>query len=305
MTDRKITANQLNIWIVSAFVGPIVFCTDGNWGGTLLWGAGVSLLTWSAMRYGRHWDGFIYNIVQCLWLSILLSQLLSYSADCWPTGERTFPVVPLALLALATVSALKGSKCTASGISVLFWVVVFLLGMVLAAGVPELNGAYLTPKAEAINEPTMLAFLLPAAAGFLHREKTGKLPFVLVVALGTMVAIWISGILSPKIASATQWPFYEAAKSVQLFDVAKRLESLVSAGVTVGNYALYSLFLCGVRNIGDKFQKGREAVLISAGISGSLMLLNVVINPGISAIICGILWIFLPLLGILKKKENE
>ena len=302
MTDRKITAIQLNIWIVSAFIGAIAFCSDGNWGGTLIWGTGLSLLTWVAVRYGRHWDGFIYNTIQCLWLSVLLSQLLPYSALCWPTGEQTFPVVPLTLLALATVSALKGSKCTAGGISVMFWIMAFLLCVVLAAGAPELNGAYLMPKADAINERMMLAFLLPAAAGFLHREKTGKLAFVLAVILAIVVAIWISGILSSKIASAVQWPFYEGSKSVQLFDVAKRLESLVSAGVTVGKYALYSLLLCGVRSIGDKFQRGREAVLIGAGISGSLMLLNATINPEISAITCGILWVFLPLLGLLKRK---
>lgn len=305
LTDRKITAIQFNIWIVCAFIGPIIFHSDGNWVGSLLWGAAISLLVWTAIHFGHHWDGVIYNIVQCLWLSVVLSQMLPYSADCWPTGEQTFPVVPLALLALATISALKGSKCTAGGISVLFWVVAFLLGVVLAAGVPELNGAYLTPKIDTINAPMMLAFLLPAAAGFLHREKTGKLPFILAVALAGLVAIWISGILSPKIASTAPWPFYEAAKSVQLFDVAKRLESLVSAGVTVANYALYSLILCGVRNIGDKFQKGREAVVLAAGISGSIMLLNVAINPEISAVICGILWIFLPLLGIFKRKRNE
>ena len=305
MTDRRITTIQLNIWIVTAVIGPIIFYTDGNWSGILLWGAGISLLLWSVLRYGRHWDGVVYNVVQCLWLSVVLSQLLPYSADCWPTGEQTFPVVPMVLLVLATVSALKDSKCTASGISVLFWVVAFLLGVVLAAGAPEINSAYLVPKADVINAPMILAFLLPAAAGFLHRVKTGKLSLFLVVALGSIVAVWVSGILSPKIASITQWPFYEAAKSVQLFDVAKRLESLVSVGVTVGNYALYSLLLCGVRNIGDKFQKGREAVIIGTGISGSLMLLKVIIDPGISVIICVILWLFLPLLGVLKHKRNE
>ena len=305
LSNHKITTTQQNIWIVTAVIGPIIFWSDGNWPGVLIWGAGISLLCWCAVRYGRHWSGVIYNIVQCLWLSVVLSQVLPYSAECWPTGERTFPVVPLALLALAAVSALKDSKATAGGISVLFWVAAFLIGIVLAAGVPELNSGYLLPQKNGIGAQIILVFLIPAAAGFLHREKTVNLPFVLVVVLGAAVAVWISGILSPKIAGTVQWPFYEAAKSVQLFDVAKRLESLVSAGVTVGNYALYSLLLCSIRNIGDKFHKGREAVVISAGISASLMLLELIIDTEILVIVCLILWLFLPLLGVIQKKRNE
>ena len=305
MTDRKVTAIQLNIWLISAVIGPMVFYADASLDGIVLWSGVISALCWCAVRYGSHWDGVIYNIVQCLWLSVVLSQLLPYSADCWPTGEQTFPVVPLTLLALATVSALKDSKCTAGGISVLFWVLAFLLGIVFVAGVPELNGTYMASKEEAIDGSMIFVFLLPAAAGFLNREKTGKLAFLVIAILGAAIPLWICGILSPQIASNAQWPFYEAAKSVQLFAVAKRLEPLVSAGITVGNYALYSLLLCCLRNIGDKFQKGREAVFLGAGLSGSLMLLNVTIDPLYSAIICAILWIFLPLLGVLKKKQNE
>lgn len=303
MTDRKITTVQLNIWIITAIIGPIIFYSDGNWMGALLYSVPILMLVWIAMRFGAHWDGIIYNVLQCFWLCIVLSQFLGYSADCWPTGERTFPVVPLILLALAAATALKGSKCTAGGISVLFWFAVFLLGIVLAAGVPEMDANFLAPSQDTISLQMMLVLLLPATAGFLSGVKTEKRPFIVVVVLAVAVPMWISGILSPAIAGAVKWPFYEGAKSVQLFDVAKRLESLVSVGVTIGNYALYSLILCEIRNIGDKFQMGREAVIIASGISASLMLLKVVINPAISVVICFVLWVLLPLLGVLKRKE--
>lgn len=305
MKNRRITGIQLGIWIITATIGPIIFVSDGNWFCVLLWGMGISFLVWSAMRFGRHWDGVIYNLIQCLWLSVLLAELLPYSAECWPTGERTFPVVPLVLLALASVSALKGCKCTAGGIGVLFWIIVFLLGIIIFAGLPRLSGKYLIPSIGTIKAPMLLTFLLPAAAGFLPREKTGKLPFIIVVALNAGAAIWISGILSPEIADVMPWPFYDAAKSVYLLDVAKRLESLVSVAVTVGNYAMYSLLLCAVKSIGDKFQRGREAVVSATVISAALMLLDAVVDPGILVIVSALLWIFLPLLGILKRKDNE
>ncbi len=304
MSNPKISNIQLNIWIITATIAPIIFYCDGNWVGTILWSIPIGFLVWCAMHFGQHWGGGIYNVVQCLWLSVVLSQLLGYSAECWPTGERTFPVVPLVLLMLATATSLKGSKCTASGISVLFWVMAFLLGVVVAAGVPELNGNYFVASADPISAPMMLALLLPSAAGFLVKEKTGKLSIVTVVVSSVSIAIWISCILSPEIAESVKWPFYEAAKGVQLFDVAKRLESLVSAGITVGNYALYSLLLCGVRDIGDRFQKGIEAVITATGISASLVLLNVVVDPAISVVVCFVLWIFLPLLGIMKRNGH-
>lgn len=303
MTGRKITALQLNIWITTALIGPIIYYSKGNWSTVFLWGTALSVLVWITMRFGQHWDGTIYNVVQFLWLSVLLSQLLPYSADCWPTGERTFPVVPLVLLALATVTAVKGSKCAASGVSVLFWVISFLLGIVVVAGIPEIDSAFLLLDKGTISAPMMLVFLLPAAAGFLPCERIGRLPFITTVVIGSVVAIWISGILSPEIANAEQWPLYEAAKSVQLFDIAKRLESLVSAGVTVGNYALYSLLLCSVRSIGERFKKVRETVVGAACIASILLLFEVEIDPVISVIVCLILWVLLPILGALNGKK--
>jgi len=271
----------------------------------LLWGGAISVLVWSTLRFGKHWDGAVYHIVQFLWLSVLLSQLLGYSAACWPTGECTFPVVPLTLLGLAAVSALKGSDCTASGIGVLFWVVAFLLGIVFAAGIPEIKTKYLLQSTNQMDASILLVYIIPAAIGFIEKKKDLKVPIIAIVILGSCVALWICGILSSEIAETVAWPFYESAKGVQIFDVAKRLESLVSAAVTVSNYALYSMLLCAVGNIGKRLDREREAVVIATAISASLMLLGIQIDAAISAIICMVLWIFLPLLGLLKRKMEE
>ena len=305
LKDNGVTSAQLNIWMITASIGPIVFNSKGNWLDVLVYGGIISLLVCITMRFGRHWSGPVYSLLQSVWIILMLSQFLQYSAGCWPTGERTFPVVPLVLLGLAAATSLKGAKCTAGGICVLFWFVAFLFGTVLAAGVPDLNVEYTVPSNYGINAPMMLTFLIPAVAGFLPRRKTGKLSFVIVVVVAVAVTVWVSGVLSPRIAAEVQWPFYEAAKSVQLFNVAKRLESLVSVGVTVANYALYSLLLCCVRNIGEKFGLGREAVVVGGTLSASLMLLGVSIDAAILFIVCAIFWIFLPLLGVLKKKLDE
>ncbi len=286
-------------------LGPILYYTKGNWFDVLPVAIILSLAAGIAVRFGRHWDGVIYNIVQLIWISVLLSQLLAYSADAWPTGERTFPVVPLTLLLLAAASALKGTNATANGMSILFWMSLFLLGIVAIAGIWNMEWEYLYPHRQGIDGNMLLIFLLPGAAGFLSANKYRIKTSFFIALMGSCVSAWIAGILSPAIAEQVAWPFYEAAKNVELFDVAKRFEALVSAGITMCNYGLYSLLLCAAARIGEKFGKRKEAVIGGVGISASLLLLGLSIQPEISAIFCAVLWVVFPLLGRLKKNENE
>ena len=305
MSTNKIATTNLIVWVFSAMTGAIAFYADGNWPGILVWGSVLSLLIWLSLRFGEHWDGTVYHFAQCLWLSVILSQLLGYSANCWPTGEHTFPVVPLSLLLLATLSACKGSDCTAKGVCVLFWIMAALIGVVVIAGIPELNIAFLQPKAPTIKSQMFLVYLLPALSGFFQCKSKRIYPFVVVVIMGTLVSAWICGILSPEIAYITPWPFYESAKGVQIFDIAKRLESLVSVGVTVGNYALYSLLLCAVGNLGEKLGKRQGAVIVASSIAAAFMLFNIRIDNAILVVISSIFWIFLPLLGVFKRKVKK
>ena len=305
MSTNEITTKHLIVWIISSMIGAIVFCADGNWIGTLIGGSVVSLLVWLSLRLGDHWNGSVYRIVQCIWLSVVLSQLLGYSADCWPTGERTFPVVPLSLLTLATISAHKGSECTAKGVCVLFWIMAGLLGIVVISGIPELNLAFLEPRNALVKPQILFLYLLPSLTGFFKYKIKSVYPFGVLIVFGVCISVWICGILSQQIANVAVWPFYESAKSVQFLNIAKRLESLVSAGVTIGNYALYSLLLCAAGNIGERFGKRRAAVNLSSVTAAGFMLLNVKIDDSFLIIASGFLWVFLPLLGAFKRKVRK
>ncbi len=302
---RNNKAIQLSIWVITAMLGPILYFSLGNWVNTLAASLVLSVTTGCAVQYGKHWSGPVYNIVQLLWLAVILSQFLGYSGACWPTGDRTFPVVPLTLLILAAASALKGYDATANGISIVFWMGLFLIGIVVVAGIWNIETKNLYPKVQNIDAQTMLVFLLPGAVGFINGTKFRLEISAVIIAVATLIAVWIAGILSPGISLQVNWPFYEAAKTVELFDVAKRFEALVSAGVTLCNYALYSLLLCAAASIGARFGRRREAVVISTGISASLLLLGMSIKPEILLILCIIFWIILPLFGVLNKNRNE
>lgn len=305
MLNNKVTVLQMAIWIISAVAGPILYYSNGNWFGLFPISVALSLLTGLAVCYGRHWEGPVYNFVQFLWIGILLSQFLIYSAKCWPTGEKAFPIVPLTLLILSGISATKGNKNAVNGISVIFWISLLLLGGVIAAGIENIKLEFLQPNKREIPPYIILALLLPAAVGFIKCEKSNILPFAVVPFFVTAVSLWIAGSLSPELSEIISWPFYEAAKSVELFSVAKRFESLVSVGVTLCNYCLYSLLFCAAASIGEKCGKKREAIIATVGISATLMLLGFRIDPIISTVISMILWVILPLFGMLKKKEKE
>lgn len=305
MPSNKYSALPIDVWLITAIAGPLLYYSKGNWTEVLAIALVLSLLTWCAVRFGRHWGGPVYAFIQVLWISILLSQLLDYSARCWPTGERTFPVVPLTLLFMAAISVFKGSRAVTSGMSIIFWISLFLIGIVTIAGLPNVNVQYLHPTEQEISAELMIVFLIPGAVGFFEQKKCGNRYFVLITLIAVAISMWICGSLSAEVAKQHSWPFYEAAKSVQLFNVAKRFESLVSVGVTLCNYALYSLLLCSVESIGGRFNRRKEAIICAVGLSASIMLLGWSINPAISVFICLILWVILPFLGLLNKKERE
>ena len=305
MLGNKLTATQVYIWIITAMIGPILFFSSGNWVGILPAVVIISFLVWGTVRFGCHWDGPVYCVIQIVWIAVLLSQLLPFSAYCWPTGERTFPVIPLTLLLVASITAIKGSVPAANGVGIVFWVSIFLIGVVVLAGIPNIEIENIKISRKEIGGEMLLLFLLPATAGFLKKERCGVLPFAMVAFVATGIAVWICGTLSIEIADQHQWKFYEASKSVQLFNVAKRLESLVSVGVTLSNYALYSLLLCAAGEIGEKIGAERTAVIFAAGLSATLMLLKITILPSISVLIALILWVILPIMGFLKENEGK
>lgn len=305
MSGSKITSAQLTVWIITALIGPLAFFSDGNWMFTLLAAVLLSLLNWLAVRFGKHWEGPIYAFVQMLWISVLLSQILTFSADCWPTGQRTYPVIPIAMLVLAILTAIKGEKSAANSVSVLFWVSALLLGIVILFGISNVITSNLKPEIQMSNSQILLVLALPAVTGMLNKERSTILPFVVVAAVAVCISLWISGTLSQQIAEQLQWPFYSAAKSVQILDVAKRFEALVSVGVTIGNYALYSMMLCAAGSIGQPFGDKKRVIAVTGIVAGVLMLAGLRVHPTASVIICLILWVLFPLFGLISRKEKE
>ncbi len=87
------------------------------------------------------------------------------------------------------------------------------------------------------------------------------------VLLATLCALTAAGCLSPQVAAATPFAFYEAMKSGSLMGVMEHVEPLVSAALTVGGFALLGL-LCAVS--ARQMQRAAPRLSAHAGLCGLL-----------------------------------
>lgn len=111
----------------------------------------------------------------------------------------------------------------------------------------------------------------------------------------------------PEEAAQGEAVFYEAAKAVNLFGVAERFEAVVSVAMTMGYFALLSLLLSCAGAMAEEFHQGwrRIGVLGAAAISTIIVAIIGAIEGELLLILCGILWIAVPLIqGTLGKTKK-
>ncbi len=302
----------MGAWLVVAMSAPFVHLAGKQpWPVVLAVAAVALLLSWTVLYLptNRLQKYKAYCALEYIFLILAAIPVVGWSADAWPTG-RDFPVVPLTLLALAVASAYQGAKGASKAVSVLFWLIVVLYGILLAFGGRNIQVSYLYPQWEQPELVLAFAFLIPCAAQFVPMEK-GKIVHLYMPVLAVLLAaltLFAQGNLSSQVAGQVQWPFYTAGESVSIFGVAKRLEPLISVAATVGYFALYSLLAGAAGNLAEGCARDRgKAGVLAFGIAvgaGAVLTMEVpfwVLVPG-----AVLLWILLPLAGIcIPEKKSE
>jgi len=305
-----ISCRQRNLWILLATCAPVLQVAGSTgWLAVLIAAVPCALLCWAVLSIPVYelpkskW----FCIVQVIWLTVVLSQLVRWSDDAWPSG-RDFPSVPLTLLLLSTFSALNGASKAAQISSIVFWFAAILLGIVGFSGLSELRMEYLLPQWEGPEADMIWVLLIPAAGAVLGGKEKSKTAVPVAVSLFfVLAALWTVGIVSPKGGMLYQWPFYEAAKSLSLFGVAKRFEAIVSVAVTIGYFCLYSFLLSCVGAYARRIrEQWANPVTIGVAVAaGGLMLLDVCIPMTVLAIITLLVWVIMPLAGRFRKPEKK
>lgn len=307
MYREKLSGRQLSAWLFAAIVPVGLQILDGGWVWTLCFGSLGLVLAWLQWRRPRK-PGKTESVILILYVTILMGQLLHYTAQSWPVGNSD-PAVPLILLALAAWSAQKGPAAAARVGAVLFWVVLGIYLVVFVAGVKEVKMEWLIPEADMVSPLALELFLLPCAAtALLHERATPGKKVALTVAFlvaGTLIAV---GVLSPTMTAELPNAFYEMSRSLDLLGVAQRFEAMICAGATVGWFAVLSMLLtlCGTYTKKIFSEQGRVGVWLAAVGAAGWKLCGLHIMPLYLLLAGAVFWVIIPLLaqGLGKEKKS-
>lgn len=307
MFREKIPSRQLTAWLFAG-IAPvsIQLLSSGSWIWVAAAGAVSVVLTlclWQTPWEPRKWQSTILYV----YIVLLLSQLLPYAAQSWPTGNAT--AVPLILLALAAWSAQKGVSAAARVGAVLFWAVLIVYLGVFGAGAKDVRWQWLQPRLDIPNPVGFTVLLIPAASTCLLAPDRKNGPRLLLPAVFALAAAIItSGVLSPEVAGNTPNAFYEMTRSINLLGIARRFEALISAGMTVGWFALLSLSLSICGSLAQKIfeSKGRLGVWAGALAAAAMALCGLHISGWILFAGGAVFWVAIPLLtqGLEKRKKS-
>ena len=303
MFHKEVPRYQLAAWLFVAISAPLIQLVGrSGWLAAATAGVVCLGLCWlvTAMPARQITRRKWFCVLQLPVIALVTSEFAKWSVDCWPTGTD-FPVVPLTLLTLAVFSALHGAAGASRVPGVLCWFLAILYSIVLAAGSKNIRVQWLAPSWQLPEYGLLLTLLLPSVAVLLPREKrsTAHPTFPVILLFLTVAALWTVGTISPGVAAAVSWPFYESSKSLSLLGVAERFEPLVSVAMTLGYFSLYSLFLSAAGSVGECIKPGwGKWAVIGCGVAAAAITLFMIHTAqGLLVIITLIAWCFLPLFG--------
>lgn len=297
MNKQRIPGGRVRMWLLAAMSAPLAHFSGCGWLTALLLSAAVLPVCvlpgdgWR--RMGKFWCG-----LELAWFVAAAGVLVRHSAEYWPSSSSWF--VPVTLLALSVWSI--GSEKGARTGSVLGWILLGLFGVVVLAGLSQIDLSWEMPEAKIWEPELLLALMIPALAGIWTEERGGVRTGA--GAAAVVFALLVQGILSPGVSSGAQSPFYEMASSLTAGGICWELPTAVA--MTLGWYTLASLLvnaageMASVCEIPEKWGRG----IIFAG-AAAATLVNIEQIAWTFPVISLILWVIIPFLRKMKKVEKS
>lgn len=229
------------------------------------------------------------------WNLLLLGAGARLLCGIYPGGSV---VIGLLLLLLAAYAAGRGEQIVLRVSAVCFYFLAALFAVLCAFALPQLRTDWLAPVAAA--DWTLLPWALaPLTAVWLARERVKPLGWCIGGGgFAVLAALITAGSLSPKLAAALPFPFYDAAKSVSVLGAMERFEPLVSAALTAGGFSLLGM-LCAVNGaLWRVLVPGRPrwSTPLNFVASGSCLWLSAFVPAVAMALGSTIFWALLPIL---------
>lgn len=297
MYQKKISENQASAWLASALAVPLArTAADCSWVAAGTVGAVCAAVCWGVRKMIVQPGPWLRRI-QCLWICVLISELLHWSGQCW-TDKRGEYVIPLVLLALGLWAVWGGrGKAIRTGCTLL-WPMLLPLGAVLLSSIPQVSLKELLPTWKMAGAHMVWVLLLPVFSTMESRGRGGRMAVGLAV-LALTASVAAGSVLPPDERGGET--IYELSRSISLFGVAERFESLTASGLTIGYFSAVAFLL----DAQTKGEENRKKVVVYGLLSATLFLSGLRPDSGILALGSILLGVILPTLLCRKKISKK
>lgn len=294
MNTDQVSTRQNSLWLIAAMAAPLAKAASGcSWLAVLAMGGFTLLVGWWLGRYRTAQKPWL-DILQGLWTSVIISEMLYWCGDCWPSHGNG-KAAALILLALSIWSACRGRQQAARVGCMLIWPVGLLLGLILLSAAPEVKLQNLYPAWQMPDAALVTVLLLTTLyTGDGKGESAGVCIGFLCFAMIT--AVVDAGTLSPYVSSTSKAGLYELSRSISFFGVSQRLESVAAAGMTIGYFGGISYLL----SIPEEAANRGRMMLAYGALAGLLFAMNIRLDSRVIAVGSILLRIIFPAVCSLK-----
>lgn len=275
---------------MAAMAAPLAKAASGcSWPAVLAMGGVTLLVGWWLARYRAAQKPWL-DILQGLWASVIVSEMLYWCGACWPSHSNG-KAAALILLGLSVWSACREKQRAARVGCVLIWPVGLLLGTILLSVIPEVKWQNLYPAWQVPDASLVTILLLTTLyAGEGKGASAGVCAGFLCLAL--MTALTTTGVLPPYVSGTTEAGVYELSRSIS----SGRLESVAAVGMTIGYFGGISYLL----SIPEEAANRGRMVLAYGALAGLFYIMNIRFDSRLIAVGSILLWVMIPAMFSLK-----
>lgn len=308
--NRKIPGAQVNAWVLSAAIGPILGIVGRNgWMTVSISAVATGALSFCVLSCKQIRLPRWLCALELVWLTVFLGGIAKSASTCW-TSFGAPPVIPIVLLLLAAIAASRGSVPASRAGATLAWLIIPVLGIIALAGTADVTPDWIRMEVEIPDGMLIGLLLAPCLCAFLPLDSTDGLRWSAAIlgAVAVIGAVLMDGLMGATAAMHAGNSFYEFSKSINLFGVAERFEALVACVLTGSWFALFALILAVVYHLTEDIfaPVGKYGVWIVMFVSAALMCI-LPNGSGWMAIGTLVFWGFLPAAaqGIVGAKNME
>lgn len=252
---------------------------------------------WGMSRLSAEWyETGIIRIAGWIWGALVLGRCMEWTRLYWG-NEWMHCLIPIVILILAGYCVRKGEVAAENVVQILRWFLLFLLGSVFLSSIKEIQAGNLKAEWVPGSGELIAVLLLPAIGRQRGKDRIWRLPL-----LSAAAAFTVSGVMSAVYASGTGNPFYELSRTATILGQAKRFESLVASGITLGFFGTAVYILCSANPSGTQSGKWHWLMVMIAVV---LTLLPWKLDGRYLAIGAVVVWVLLPAFETIKNNYKK